>query len=306
MTVNEKLSHFARSDAFKLPKKDGDKVAPTRRLSRQGLPRKLTPGSIQIVGGCVTRQAYPVIGRPCFGIPTAKLLHGREYKVRLDGSLVFARCGECPIRAACEFVCDERLHFNEDIREAYREFQRHGGRDAYWSSDASRRRAVASALRELLRHLQAAHFTTVADADVAAHYEKQALQKREADAERQRQHRAQVRLGGPDLDQITSDQAIKAEARLLHDNLCAIQREAKCPRKLRQLDAEFVERVWAARVKLSRLGRSHGATHIANAIAMTYPASSAGALRKRIETVLKRLPLLEPLLENPSKCDVSG
>lgn len=299
MTVNEKLAHFARRDAFKLPKRDGDRVARTRRLSKSGLPRKLTPGSVQVDGGHVTRQAYQVIGRPCFGIPTAKLVHGREYKIQPDGSLVFARCGECPVKAACGFICNERLHANDRIREAFREFERRGGRDAFWSADGSGR-AVGSALRELLRHLQAANFSSVADAGVATHYDVKAIQKREADAERQRQHRAKVPQMSADTDARPSDQTIKAEARLLRDNLAAIQETTKCPRKLRQIDLVLVERIWAVRMKLSRLGRPCGATHIASAIANLYPNSSMDSLRKRIETVLHRLPLLEALLENSS------
>lgn len=305
MTVNEKLAHFARRDAFKLPKRDGDKVARTRRLSKQGLPKKMTPGAVQMDGGHVTRQAYQIIGRPCFGIPTAKLLHGREFKVRPDGSLLFARCGECPVRSACSFVCDERLHANDDIWEAFREFERHGGRDAFWSGD-NRSRAVGSALRNLLRHLQAANFTTVGDANVAAHYDKKAIKKREADAERQRQHRAQVQQVVAKPLPIPSDQAIKSEARILRDILCARQDEADCPRKLRQIDDVLVERVWAVRTKLSLQGKPHGSTPIARALAGAYPTISFGALRKRIETVLSRLPLLEPLLQNSSNRAVGG
>ena len=300
MTVNEKLAHFARKDAFKLPKRDGDRVARTRRLSRQGLPKNLTPGSIQIAGGHVTRQAYQAIGRPCFGIPTAKLLHGREYKVRLDGSLVFARCGECPIRSACDFVCDERLHVNEHIWEAFREFRRQGGREAIWSGIHARGRAAASALRDMLRHLQAAQFTTVADTYVAAHYDKKALQKQVVDAERQRQHRRQVQKGAGDPSSILSDRTIASEARLLHDNICVSREEEYCPRWLRQIDEKLVERVWAVRKKLFLKGERHGATHIARALAKTYPETTLGALRKRIENVLTRLPQLEALANNPS------
>ena len=294
MTVNEKLAHFARRDAFKLPKRDGDNVARTRRLSKKGLPRNMTPGSVTIADGHVTRQSYQVNGRPCFGIPTAKLLHGREYKIRLDGSLVFARCGECPVKTTCQFVCDERLHANDAIWEAFREFERRGGREAYWSGKVGSR-AVGSALRELLRHLQAANFTTVADANVAAHYDKKSLQAQDAAAERQRQHRAKVQQGHATVNSLPSDQIIGGEARLLRDKLCAVQAGANCPLKLRQMDGMLVERVCAVRTKLSLLGKRHGPTAIALALADKYPGVHMDALRKRIETVLKRLPLLESL-----------
>lgn len=305
MTVNEKLAFFARSDAFKLPKRDIDKVARTRRLSKKGLPKKMTPGSVQMAGGHVTRQAYQVIGRPCFGIPTAKLVHGREYKIQPDGNLVFARCGECPVRSPCHFICDERLHANEKIWEAFRDFERHGGRNAFWSGDG-RSRAVASALRELLRLLQAANFTTVADASVAAHYDKKALQKQETDAERQRQHRAQVQQALPEPDPIPSDQVFKEEARLLRDKLCAVKMQPDCPRKLRQMDEVLLERVWPVRAKLSLLGKPHGPTHIARALAPLYPDDSFDAFRKRIEIVLHRVPLLKSSSENSSNDAVGG
>lgn len=294
MTVNEKLAHFSRRDAFKLPKIDGEKVARTRRLSKKGLPKSMTPGSVDVADGHVTRQSYQVNGRPCFGIPTAKLLHGREYKIRLDGSLVFARCGECPVRTTCEFVCDERLHANDAIWEAFREFERRGGRDAYWSGVGGSR-AVGSALRELLRHLQAANFTTVADANVAAYYDKKFLQKQKTAAERQRQHRAKVQQGHSTTNPLPSDQIIKGEARLLRDKLCTIQLEEDCPRKLRQMDEVLVERVCVVRAKLSSQGKQHGPTAIAKALAARYPGLTMHALRKRIEAVLKRLPLLQSL-----------
>lgn len=305
MTVNEKLAHFARKDAFKLPLRDGDKVARTRRLSRKGLPKKLTPGSIKMDGGHITGQAYQVIGRPCFGIPTAKLVHGREHKVQLDGNLVFARCGECPIKAACHFICDERLHANAAIWDSFRDFERCGGRDAFWLGDG-RGRAVGSALRELFRHLQAANFTTVADADLAAHYDAKALEKRDADAKRQRQHRAQVQQTDADGDPVPSDEIITRDASLLREKLRVLQEGANCPRQLRKIDPVLLERVYAVRAKLPLLGKPHGTTAIAEALADRYPKLSLGALRKRIETVLKRLPALESSPTNSSNSAAGG
>lgn len=300
MTVNEKLAFFARRDAFKLPIREGEKVARTRRLSRQGLPLNLNPGSIDLVDGHVTRQAYPVIGRPCFGIPTAKLLHGREYKIRMDGSTVFARCGECPIKSACEAICDERLHANAEIWEAYREFRRRGGRDAYWSSDSSRSRGVASALRDLLRHLQSASFSTVADAHIPKHYEAKAAQKRSVNTDRQRKHRKQKLAAPSDAKTVASDRSIADDAVLLHDRIRAARTDTNCPRWLHQIDEALAMRVWAVRTELSRQGKAHGATHIARGLSCVYPASTLDALRKRVETVLKRIDRLERLAARPS------
>lgn len=306
MPVNDKMAFFARRDAFWLPKQDGQRLASARRFSRDGLPKRLTPGSMHVVDGHVTRQAYEVIGRPCFGIPTARLVHGREYIIRDRGRPALARCGECPIRQACHFVCDERLHANEDIREAYRDFQRYCGREAFWSPDVADRKAVGLALSKLLRHLQAANFTTVADASIEAHYDKKAFQKREAAAERQRQHRAQVQQAPSASDPIPSDQIIKGEARLLRDKLCAVKKQANCPRMLRQMDEDLLERVWPVRMKLSLLRKPHGPTAIARALAKLYPDDTLDALRKRIEIVLKRVPLLESTPKNSSKGVVGG
>lgn len=306
MTVNEKLAHFARKDAYKHPKRDGEKVARTRRYSKRQLPTRLTPGSIEISGGNVTRQAYKVIGRPCFGIPTARLLHGREYKVQLDGSLVFARCGECPIKSTCDFICDERLHANEDIREAYREFRRQGDREAFWSGDASRGRAAASALRDLLRRLQAANFTTIDEERLAAHYDEQAVQNREADAKRQREHRDKAQKAVADPSAAQSDSVISGQAHQLRASIVAAKEDEKSPRWLHQIDARLASNVWAVRSKLSGQGRRHGATHIAKGLANAYPGTTVDALRKRIEVVLARLPELEPMATKPSNCPVGA
>lgn len=301
MSINDKLAYFARKDAFRLPKKDGQTWAAAIRLPRSHLPKKLSPGGLDLMDGCVTRQAYSVIGRPCYGIPLAQLLHGREHRVRPDGSLVFARCGECPIKAACQFICNERLIVNEGIREAFREFQRRGGAEAFWSREPSRSRSVAFAVRDLVRELQTAGFTSVNDKAVAEHYDLRRQQRRESDAERQRAHRKAVASEHSAASNIRDTASIVREAEALRSCIRAAQAETECRRWIAQIDATFAAQIWAVRASLTSRGEKHGATHIASALARSAPAVRQDALRKRVQTVLKRMPQIEALAENMSK-----
>lgn len=294
MPLNDKLAHFARKDALRLPRKSGENWGAPVRLQRAGLPSELSPGGIDAVGGHVTRQAYFVIGRPCFGIPTARLIHGREHMIRKNGKLAFARCGECPIKAACVFIVDEMLHASEGIREARREFQRRGGAEAFWSSEPSNSRAPAAALMVLVRELQAAGFTTINDAAVAAHYDALAAKRRTADADRQRAYRRRAMDGPGKLDTSQVSQVI-AEAKDLRTMIEAAQESPDCPRWLTRLAAADVARVWAVKVALLNRGQKAGATHIARAIRGITPEIPHDALRFRVARILKRERQIEAL-----------
>lgn len=294
MSINDKLAHFARKDAFRLPRKPGEDWGAPMRFERKDLPHKLGPGGINVPQGNVMRQAYAVICRPCHGIPTARLVHGREHIIRKNGKLAFARCGECPIKASCQFIVEERLNANERIREARREFQRRGGVEAFWSNEPSRSRAVGSALQTLVRELQAASITTVNDAAVAAHYDQRAKDRRQADAERQRALR---NVAGSNATNVPGPQAseLLAKAKALRQRIETAQGEPGCPRWLVQLDAADAARIWAVRAALAGRAQKHGAAHIANALAKATPGVAHDALRFRVARVLKRLTQIEAL-----------
>ena len=91
--------------------------------SRLRLPRikEVPAGQIKVDNGMVTRMPL-VIGRPCFGQPTAFMRHG-------DGRLIYSprrkswhptRCGRCPASQACQFVAEERLRSTPKVAELYR------------------------------------------------------------------------------------------------------------------------------------------------------------------------------------------
>ena len=297
LSINDKIAHFARRDAFRLPKKPGQTWGASKRLKRASLPCKLGPGSLDATGGNVTRQAYPVIGRPCFGIPTARLVHGREHMIRKNGKLAFARCGECPIKAACQFIVQERLNADERIREAHREFQRRGGAEAFWSNEPSTSRAPGAALHALVRELQAAGFTSVNDSALAKHYDELAQTRREAAAERQRKHR-QPSTTEPANDQKEQARDLVAEGIELRKAIETAQKQVDCPRWLHRLNAADVARVWAIRVALARRGEKHGATHIASALAPAMSEVGDDAVRFRVTRILKRMHLIEALQQS--------
>ncbi len=293
MTVNEKLAHFARKDAFRLPRRDGETWGAPRRLMRKGLPAKLTPGGVDPTGGNVIRQSFPVIGRPCFGIPTARLVHGREVMIRQNGKLSFARCGECPIKATCQFVVDERLQANSRIREAHKDFQRHGGAEAFWSQDQSR--APGHALNRLVRELQDANFTTVNDIVIAAHYDKASEERRNANTERQRAYREGAKTS--DIQTVGPGSAIVTEGRRMRAIIEAAQVRPNCPRWVVNLNAHTVAQVWAIKRYLSEQGKKHGPTHIARALQRSAPEVEHDAFRFRITRILGRLPQIEALCD---------
>jgi hypothetical protein len=303
LSINEKIAHFARKDAFRLPRKPGENWGAPIRLKRVTLPGKLGPGGIDAAGGNVRRQSYPVVGRPCHGIPTARLVHGRDHMIRKNGKLAFARCGECPIKASCQFIVNERLNANERIREAHREFERRGGAVAFWSRDHTRSRAPGAALQVLVRELQAVCFTSVNDSAVAAHYDELARARRERDAERQRAFRERT-FAKRERETDGQHRDLIAEAIDLRNRVEAAQAEPGCQRWLANLDAGDAARVWAIRTALSAQGVKHGATHIAAKLKAQMPELSDDALRFRTARILRRMPQIEALPgrdQNPSR-----
>lgn len=148
------------------------------------------------VGGQILRMPG-LIGRPCFGQPTAYLLHWfkRPYWHAKGGQLREARCTLCGVRDACRFVAEARLSSSVELQKARQAFEAAGGE----SSLNDKTRVIGSAasrwadlLRELIKH---GSFTSSNDVFVADHYaamEAAALQK---DRERKVRDRLKARLG---------------------------------------------------------------------------------------------------------------
>lgn len=297
MSTSEKVRHFARIDAYWLPQRSGEKQHRTMRMARSSLP-KLNSSMVTLDSGSIIHTAKPVIGRPCFGIPTARLIHGRDHLVRGEGGKAYdTRCGGCPLKATCTFITEERIHHSSPrVHDAYKTFCERGGVDAVWT--AKGRKKLGMALRDLVNALVAENFTNVNDVAVAEHYDREAEKRRAKDAERQRLHRASQIAATGKFDGDTLD-TLKADCRVRVTRLKDAKAMDAAPHWLRKTnDLSFVGVVWLDKTMLEMSGRKSGATHIAADIRERFPmlaTMAPNSLRKRVDKVLKRIPELEAL-----------
>ena len=293
---SEKVKHFARKDAFLQSGKPGEPMQQLR-LPKQGLP-KLTPTHLTIANGHITRMAYPVIGRPCFGIPTARLVHGQDaFKKGKNGNVYPTRCGGCPVRVACAHVVERRLNrTTQEVRDAYDEVLNRGGANKVFDSHYAG--GVRAPLAALVKALQEADLTSVNDKEVADHYDRQRAVSLRSDAERKRAKRQQPKATlGPD-----AMATLKAEFRSRVKRLEQAKVAGMGARGMQKAPKDwptFAGTVWLTQAMLEASRQKVGPQYIAKEMQRRFPksfgAQELGALRERVRRALPLMADLESL-----------
>jgi hypothetical protein len=145
LSHQEKIRHWAKPQPWKI---DG------KRLRLPGVD-PLPIGHILIVDGHIQRMPN-LIGRPCFGQPTAYLRNWSRvpYYSHKTKSLLPFRCSLCAVRDACKYVAERRLVATPTISTARDAWEAAGGASAL---DNTKR--VSEASRVFRRRFHLSHAT---------------------------------------------------------------------------------------------------------------------------------------------------
>lgn len=298
MDYIEKLHHWSGRSPWKV----GDT---TLRLPKPD--REILRGHMQVERGHIRRMPK-LIGRPCFGNPVAYLRHGgqRQFFNRTTGQWTLTRCMRCPVRDACEFVAEERLHASKEIEKARREFEHSGGRTAMWDKNASRHwiipwRALIAALE------RQGPFESVNDHVVAAWCVEKEAEHRERDAARKRVERKKMQQEKAKRAEFTPelDAALNRERIFRRDRYRRACEHRRAPWSVRQAGvdaADFDTLVWMARERLRISDRSDTPYGIAKELHRlgVEETRSVNALRASVSKSVNRLDQLSRLSLDPS------
>lgn len=263
------------------------------------IPKPFESSRVSVHRGDITAMPL-LVGRPCFGQPTAIMRHGggRQWNPRTQ-SWVPDRCGRCAVQAACKYVVAERLRSTPEIDDRYREWVHLGGREATWATKGPAGTA-AVIYRDLIRLLTTqVMFTSVNDALVAAHYDELEERRRAKDAERKRKERAKR-----SLERARQGEFDEVVLNALHGQLAwryAAHRRAQAhpqgpPQVIKAKTASiFDARVWLAKTRLTLRGITTNDSNVAREMqAIGFEQHrSHGALRDAVRRALGRIDRLE-------------
>jgi hypothetical protein len=274
--------------------------------------RGISPGQVALdADGNVTRMPL-VIGRPCFGQPTAFMRHGGArytYSPR-QKSWHPTRCTRCPVSNACAFVAEERLQSTPKLRELYREWRNLGGRDQMWPQSGPMGSGAVK-LRELLLELQKMTFTTHRDHEVQDHYQRVIEAKLVKDRERKRRERErrtiEKAMAGditPEVEQVLDGHRMWRAAE--HRKAAS---HAKAPKWLRHLPPDahmFDANVWLAHTRVWLRGDNPNPYNCAVEFHRMHLEEdrSVNALRDRVGRSIDRLHRLQRLHLSDAKHSV--
>lgn len=255
---------------------------------------------VKVDRGSITAMPL-LVGRPCFGQPTAIMRHGggtRQWSPKTR-SWVADRCLRCAVNEACKYVVAERLRATPKIDDQYREWVRLGGREATWRTDGPPG-TVSLVYADLIRLLTTEiEFTSVNDALVAAHYDGLEEKRRAEDAKRKRKDRARkseerARQGKFDEDVL---QALSGQMAWRFAAHRGAQKHPKGPSqiKMAKTASMFDAQTWLAKTRLELRGIFANDSNVARelqAIGIEQHRSHGG-LRDSVRRALSRIDLLE-------------
>ena len=240
-----------------------------------------------------------LIGRPCFGQPTAYLRHGGLQFAYSQKGWQPTRCTKCAVRNACEFVAERRLQSTPKLAELYQEWRSLGGRELTWPKKGASGTAAVR-YRELLVELQKLTFTSVNDLKAHDHYEAVIQKKLATDRERKRRAREAInkaRTGEitPAVGQVLDGH--RAWRAVEHIKACRHAEAPKCLRKLPIDTSRFDANVWTAynRVKLRGETPNPYSCSVELHCMGLEQNRSINALRDRVKRSIERLHVLERL-----------
>lgn len=239
-----------------------------------------------------------LVGKPCFGQPTAFARHGGVQPILHPvRGLIPSRCMRCTAKDACENVAKKRLRVTTEVQDAYRAFERAGGAYGlkHQADCPAAQRQFDALVQALVRH---GGFTNVNDSAVLAHYAHGKEKARQAAAQRKRRARLTAARRG-DLDddvlRLLDDHRRWREARLR----LAIRTPGMFWRitRLPPSSAPVTADAWLARLLLQmRRAPVNNSSIAAQMMKLRLDRyTNHNSLRQRVERDLLRVDMLERL-----------
>ncbi|KRA81222.1 hypothetical protein [Altererythrobacter sp. Root672] len=284
LTPKAKIRHWAQGDPWQ-----GMRLSHTTDLGRNAV--------LMDTDWNIIRMPL-LIGKPCFGQPTAFARHGGHQPLSHPRfGVVPSKCMRCPVNDACENVAKKRLRATRDIQEAFIAFERAGGGYGLrHPTDCPR--ADREFQRLCLALVQHGGFTSTNDAAVLNYYKDERTQLRERDADRKRKSRRKA-VGQGDLDDAF------LEVLQLHRvwrvaQLRLLKRSGGLPKRIAGMplsSAAITADAWHARVLLQLRKAKVNPSAIAHEMMVQSPKvyTNHNALRQRVPRDLLRVDLLERL-----------
>lgn len=287
LSYREKVRHWMRNDPWQ----------PSGTRLRFNNPA-VEPFRCVMSQGNITTMSL-LVGRPCFGIPTAFLRYKDEMKlVKGRGMQPASRCGTCKLRDQCDRVVRNRVLASPGLKTAYDEWLLAEGPASFgklnWQGSSAHR-----AWGRLCRAALDAPFTSSNDNEVVAHYRALDEARLATDRLRQQRSRERKRRGGT-LDGGHFFDIQVAAAYRMEDLVEAVTDDAS-PNSVRQLPAksliEMME-VWVCREFLVAAKSKATAPAIARMIVSlgwSNESATFAALSTRIAKDLARIGRFEKL-----------
>ena len=253
-------------------------------------------GDVTVVDGNITK-ATPLIGRPCFGIPTALLRNEHATRfVEKRGRLPTGRCQNCKAKDACRWVVTNRLRSHPALETAWTEWLQEGGPHAF-EMPAFKSSFAYRCWTALCRELQRHPFTSVNDQNVVAEYAERDRIHKEKEKDRKAKDRRRARRIG-ELDQVDLDLLKSARDRRARTLAEAKMHDSPPKALVRVRGTSLIELldVWLGREILRARGIRPTLGKIARWIENTgrrNESATPGALETRVARDLGRIGTLE-------------
>ncbi len=293
MGPTHKLQHWA-----------GEKPWEGLRLPNQTtvIPR------ITFDGGNVTAMPK-LVGKPCFGVPTAWLRFAHEKRKYVRGRWMLNRCEKCKAQPGCERVSETRLGINEEVRGAVAKFKAAGGVALLNGKDEGHR--VATLFGNVIRALaKAGPFTNSNDVYAQAWVDQETVRLEERETTRKREQRekaARKKLKDGEIPEVLMEQ-LGRERIYRAGRYEAYRLSGGAPRTivLYPENRHFTVDVWFRRTVLATQKMPCTAYAIAKHMIADQPAGGLilEILRGRVHQALKRIDVLETKLMPGSQLKV--
>jgi hypothetical protein len=254
------------------------------------------------IRGDVTGAACAVIGKPCFGIPTAILLREHERRTWYNGRFMLSsRCGRCVVSNECSRIANARISADLAASHATTHFRALGGSQAL-RGDGPTLPELRTAYRQMIEALQrSGPFESILD-PIAIAFGASVLERRSQNAVK-RSSVAQRRVAREHLCSGELPEEIRkiidAEARIRARSFFNYRRSGTAPKQVTKGEAHeqtvFTVKVWRHKTSLELQKQNVTAYRIATLLGVDkeYEHLTHGSIRSRVGAALRRIDLLE-------------
>jgi len=241
-----------------------------------------------------------LVGKPCFGQPTAFARHGGIQPLRNPRfGVVPSKCMRCPASDACANVAKRRLRAAPEIARAYVEYERAGSSYGLnHPKDCPNAQARFDSLVDLL--VQHGGFTSSNDAAVLRYYRDERASRTAKTAEKKRMARRRAVVKGYLDDEFEELLERHRVHRIVQLRLAlgSVTTRTVLPRRVRMMPLESVETtadVWLASVVLRLQAKDLNPSAVAREMIRRWPGRyrNHNSLRARVASDLLRVDALE-------------